>query len=146
MKFRNNKPIIFISARVHPIETPSSFCMKGAIDFLLDKKDFRAFLLRKYFVFVLVPMLNPDGVSNGHCRMDQLDQNLNRYYKNPDPIKQSPCYAVRKLCEHYQKDSRMFMYLDLHAHPAIKGNFMFGNAIYDFIEQVESQVFPKILS
>jgi hypothetical protein len=30
----------------------------------------------------------------------------------------------------------MFMYLDLHAHPAPKGNFMFGNAIYDFIEQV----------
>jgi murein tripeptide amidase MpaA len=136
IKFRNNKPIIFVSARVHPIETPSSFCMKGIIDFLLDKKDYRAYLLRKYFVFVMVPMLNPDGVSNGHCRMDQLNQNLNRYYKTPDPIKSSPCYGVRKLCEHFQKDKRMFMYLDLHAHPATKGNFMFGNAIYDFIEQV----------
>jgi hypothetical protein len=31
VKFRNNKPIIFVSARVHPIETPSSFCMKGII-------------------------------------------------------------------------------------------------------------------
>jgi murein tripeptide amidase MpaA len=110
--------------------------MNGIIKFLLDKKDYRAHLLRKYFVFVLVPMLNPDGVSNGHCRMDHLNQNLNRFYKTPDPIKQPQCYAVRKLCEHYQRDKRMFMYLDLHAHPAHKGNFMFGNAIYDFVEQV----------
>lgn len=136
MKYRNNKPIIFISARVHPIETPSSFTMNGIIQFLLDKKDARAYLLRKYFVFVLVPMLNPDGVSRGHCRMDALNQNLNRYYSNPDPEKQPSCFAVRKLCEHYNKDKRLFMYLDLHAHPAYKGNFTFGNAIYEFIQQV----------
>lgn len=59
--------------------------MTGAIRFLLDKKDMRAHLLRKYFVFVLVPMLNPDGVARGHCRMDALNQNLNRYYTAPDP-------------------------------------------------------------
>ena len=92
--------------------------------------------MRKYFVFVLVPMLNPDGVSNGHCRMDALNQNLNRYYKNPDPVKQPSCYAVKKICEHFNKDKRLFMYLDLHAHPANKGNFIFGNAIFDYIEQV----------
>lgn len=40
----------------------------------------------------------------------------------------------------------MFMYLDLHAHPAFKGNFIFGNAIYEFIEQVESQLYAKALS
>ena len=54
--------------------------MLGIIRFLLDKRDARAHLLRKYFVFVLVPMLNPDGVARGHCRMDELNQNLNRFY------------------------------------------------------------------
>lgn len=136
LKFRNNKPIIFLSARVHPIETPSSYTVTGIINYLLSKDDYQAHLLRKYFVFVIVPMLNPDGVSNGHCRMDMLNQNLNRYYKNADPIKQPSCYSVMKICEHYSKDKRLFMYLDLHAHPANKGNFIFGNAIFDYIEQV----------
>lgn len=107
--------------------------MNGIIQFLLDKKDMRAHLLRKYFVFVLVPMLNPDGVSRGHCRMDILNQNLNRYYNEPDIDTQPSCFAVKKLCEHYTSDKRLFMYLDLHAHPALKGNFTFGNAIYEFI-------------
>lgn len=91
-------------------------------------------------------MLNPDGVARGHCRMDPLNQNLNRYYDSPDPVKQPSCYAVKKLCELYSKEKRLFMYLDLHAHPAFKGNFIFGNAIYEFVEQVESQLFPKILA
>ena len=120
--------------------------MKGIINFLLNKEDYRDHLLRKYFVFVLVPMLNPDGVSNGHCRMDTYNQNLNRYYKNPDPTKQPSCYSVMKICEHYNKDKKLFMYLDLHAHPANKGNFIFGNAIFDYVDQVESHLFPKILS
>lgn len=110
--------------------------MNGIIRFLLNKDDIRAHLLRRFFVFVLVPMLNPDGVANGHCRMDALNQNLNRYYKNPDPTKQPSCYSVKKLGELYNKEKRVFMYLDLHAHPASKGNFIFGNAIFDYIQQV----------
>jgi murein tripeptide amidase MpaA len=62
--------VILVSARVHPGETPASFAMEGLIKFLLDKKDLRALLLRKYFTFWIVPMLNPDGVYNGHYRMD----------------------------------------------------------------------------
>lgn len=58
--------------------------MKGLLKFLTNKKDSRAFLLRKFFVFYLVPMLNPDGVFKGNYRMDAYNQNLNRYYLNPD--------------------------------------------------------------
>lgn len=42
-------------------------------------------------------MLNPDGVYNGHYRMDIFSQNLNRFYQNPDPDKQPSAYAVRNL-------------------------------------------------
>jgi murein tripeptide amidase MpaA len=135
-RFRVSKPIVIITARVHPLETPSSLCMNGIIEFLTNTTDARAYFLRKYFVFMLVPMLNPDGVSRGHCRMDSLNQNLNRYYKTPTIEYQPSCYAIRKLVEHYSKDKRVFFYLDLHAHPANKGNFVFGNAIFDFVLQV----------
>ena len=49
------------------------------IKFLLSN-DLRAVLLRKLFVFKIVPMINPDGVFHGHYRMDKFYQNLNRYY------------------------------------------------------------------
>lgn len=74
---------MLITARVHPGETPASYAMEGVIDFLLDKEDLRAHLLRKMFVFMIVPMINVDGVYHGHFRMDINGKNLNRFYINP---------------------------------------------------------------
>ena len=58
--------------------------LEGILDFLLNKYDLRAYLLRKFFVFMFVPMLNPDGVFAGHYRKDIFNQNLNRYYNIAD--------------------------------------------------------------
>lgn len=73
-------------------------------------------------------MLNPDGVYNGHYRMDIFNQNLNRFYLNPDPFKQPSAYAIRHLGEYYKLENRLAFYMDLHAHPQRKGNFIYGNA------------------
>jgi len=64
--------VVFITARVHPGESPASHSMNGIIKFLLDRNDYRSALLRKYFVFMIIPMLNPDGVYRGHYRLDAL--------------------------------------------------------------------------
>lgn len=85
---RFTKPVVLVSARVHPGETPSSFAMKGLVDFLTSKKDLRAKLLRKMFVFMIIPMINVDGVFHGHFRMDTEGKNLNRYYIKPNVNKQ----------------------------------------------------------
>ena len=64
--------VVLFTARVHPGESPSSYSMNGIIKFLLDRNDYRSSLLRKYFVFMIIPMLNPDGVYRGHYRLDAL--------------------------------------------------------------------------
>lgn len=145
-RFKSNKPYVLITCRVHPGETPSSYTLEGIIKFLVNKGDARAALLRHFFVFQIVPMVNPDGVFHGHYRMDVYNNNLNRFYKYPDPQKQPSIFAIRKLVESLHEERRLFFYIDLHAHAGKKGHFVYGNACDDFIMQIENQTFAKILS
>lgn len=97
---RFKKPVVLISARVHPGETAASFAMEGVIDFLVNNRDLRSYLLRKMFVFMIVPMINVDGVFHGHFRMDAFGKNLNRYYIDPSPQQQPAVYAIKQLAAH----------------------------------------------
>ncbi|KAM7286208.1 cytosolic carboxypeptidase 1 isoform X3, partial [Ixodes scapularis] len=80
-----SRPHVFLSARVHPGETNSSWIMKGLVDFLLSSKPL-AQRLRQTYVFKLVPMLNPDGVINGCHRCSLEGQDLNRQWSYPDAL------------------------------------------------------------
>ena len=91
------KKVIFLSARVHPGETCSSFVMLGILKFLLNDKDPRAASLRRKYVFQLLPMLNPDGVYRGHYRTDTRGVNLNRVYGAPSPNLHPTIFAARKV-------------------------------------------------
>lgn len=57
--------------------------MEGIIEFLINNQDVRSYLLKKMFVFMIVPMINVDGVYHGNFRMDIFGKNLNRYYVDP---------------------------------------------------------------
>lgn len=80
-------------------------------------------------------MLNPDGVYHGHHRMDLFGQNLNRFYIDPIVEKQPSVFGVKKLGEYYHKMANLCFYIDLHAHPQKKGNFIYGNSMENTQEQ-----------
>ena len=91
-----SKKVVFVSARVHPGETSSSFVLNGFLNFILSN-DPRAQKLRDMFVFKLIPFLNPDGVVRGHYRTDQRGVNLNRVYVDPSPVLHPTIYAARQI-------------------------------------------------
>jgi Zinc carboxypeptidase/Cytosolic carboxypeptidase N-terminal domain len=69
------KKRIFMHARTHPAETPSSFLIEGMIDFLLSGSSEATDLLSGY-EFYIFPMQNVDGVIAGNYRSTPKSENL----------------------------------------------------------------------
>lgn len=144
-KFETRKPVIILSSRVHPGETPCSHALNGCIKKLLNLNDRDSILLRKIFVFKIIPSLNPDGVFHGHFRKDRYLQNLNRFYKKPNQQKQPSCYALKILMDYYTDPHRVMIYTDFHAHSSTRNCFVYGNHC-TFVRQVEARQLTMVLS
>jgi hypothetical protein len=71
-----NKKIVFLTGRIHPGETNSSWIMHGLINFLIGPSQV-ARQLRDKCIFYLIPMMNTDGVIIGNQRTDLLGYDLN---------------------------------------------------------------------
>lgn len=93
--------VVFVTSRVHPGETPSSYVFNGFLEFILNPDDQRSKALRQHFVFKMVPMLNPDGVQRGHYRTDSRGVNLNRVYIEPKWELHPAVFCIRSLIMYY---------------------------------------------
>lgn len=131
-------PVVFVTARVHPGETPASFVMEGLLEFLVsdEARDLRSRALCK-----LVPMLNPDGVVLGNHRSSSLGLDLNRQWLEPSAWAAPTVHAVHSLMASYneRKRWRPALCLDVHAHSVALNGFLFCN-------HEDDGDFPKRLS
>ena len=91
-------PIVFVSARVHPGESPSSYAMEEFIRYLLSNE---GKALRNVAVFKIVPMINPDGVAVGNYRCSTYGFDLNRQYQEPSAWNQPEIFGIKDVLERY---------------------------------------------
>ena len=140
----HDKNIIFITARVHPGETPGTLIFNGILKTLINKENPLNNKLLDNFVFKLIPIINVDGVSNGYFRLDQDGFNLNRCYLNPNQKINPENFAITKLFYFYASKFKVRYYFDLHADMNTRGVYTFGNALKLFEEHVENVLFSFI--
>ncbi|MFH1133429.1 MAG: Ig-like domain-containing protein [Nanoarchaeota archaeon] len=73
-------------------EQQSSFYARGSIEFLLDESDETAAVIRKNYIFRVVPVQNPDSTYHGISRYtpvrDGMQHDLNRNWESAEPYKQ----------------------------------------------------------
>ena len=122
-KEREAKPVVIVTARVHPGESAASWMMQGLLDYVTSEVP-RAIELRKAVVLKLVPMLNPDGVAVGNNRASLCGKDLNRCWDKPTELEQPTIHAVKELIRSLGK--RATVYCDLHGHSKNHNVFMYG--------------------
>jgi len=120
-----NKQYIVLTARVHASETPGSFKIQGILQFLTGKSHI-AESLRNKFIFLIIPMLNPDGVivGNNRCSLNGFD--LNRCWESPS-LEQPTILAVKeRLKDLVLRGDNIFVYCDLHGHSKLLNSFVYS--------------------
>ena len=118
--------------------------MRGVLSFLTDPDNKEAKLLRKCFIFKIIPMLNPDGVINGNYRCSLAGCDLNRRWKFPSRQLQPTVYHTKRLIKKVHMERNMIMYCDLHGHSRKPNVFMYGCDIKGSPE--DTRLFPLLLS
>ena len=125
MRDHGSKKAIVLTSRVHPGEPQASFMLEGSLQFLLSDSDL-ARELRKNFVFMVVPMLNPDGVVQGNYRCSLLGCDLNRKWSLPNKYLHAEIFYTKQMIRYLQWERKVLLYCDMHGHSRKQNAFFFG--------------------
>lgn len=143
----DKKPVIVIAARAHPGETNSSYAIEGFISLLFGANS-TGDALRKRFSFLLIPMLNPDGVICGFYRPELSGDDMNRVWQQPDPSRNTIVNNILHVLVAINKTRNIIFFLDFHGHTAACNSFVFGfmnednNPLYS-TERIFGQLMAK---
>jgi hypothetical protein len=117
------KPLIVMVARHHPGETVASFAMEGFMDSLFSEVGNK---LRENFSFLLVPMVNVDGVVCGYQRVSLTGYDMNRTWVAPKADRNPVEFALVQLLDKMVKTRRLLFLLDYHGHASQANAFTYG--------------------
>ncbi|XP_034935304.1 cytosolic carboxypeptidase 1-like isoform X2 [Chelonus insularis] len=123
----SKRKIIFLTSRIHPGESNSSWVMHGTLETLLGNSIY-AQSLRDDYVFKIIPMLNIEGVINGCNRYGLTNEDLNRRWNNPNPVLHPVVYHTKGLMEYCGRVLQRppYVFVDYHGHSRRKNVFLFG--------------------
>ncbi|KAG5177615.1 hypothetical protein JKP88DRAFT_169934, partial [Tribonema minus] len=138
---------VTVSARVHPGETPASWMLRGILDYLTGAEAGAA-LLRRLFVFRVVPFLNPDGVAHGNNRCSLAGVDLNRQWRRPVRALHPTVHHLKALIRSEAARRGVAMYVDLHGHSRKQNIFLYGvdERRRGGLSRPSARVFPKLMS
>ena len=125
----NDKKMIMVLSRQHPPEITGYLCMQSFIETICSDHPI-AKKFRKVYNTYLVPMVNPDGVDNGHWRHSTGGIDLNRDWQ---AAHQPETQAVQKFMRKIKarKGGKFYFAVDFHStwediyytvDPKLKGN------------------------
>jgi hypothetical protein len=139
------KPLVVIAARHHPGETVASLAMEEFMKTLFGRGKDPSRLL-KNFSFLLLPMINVDGVICGYYRPSLTGYDMNRSWITPNRKHHPVEYEITSLLDKLVRTRPVLFLLDFHGHSAQCNSFTYGvwNDEVGFNEY--EQFFPRIMS
>lgn len=136
------RPTALLIARAHPGESPASWVMRGACNFLLGDAGPEASACRAALHWVLVPMLNPDGVVVGNTRTNFAGVDLNRHHHDDFAQETRALRSLVATSLSTEKPANSsaaaglgatpskppLVFVDMHGHSRRRGVFLMGNS------------------
>lgn len=143
-KNKDNRPTLMLIGRQHPPEIPGYIAFKTFFEELFSHKKLSNSFLENFRI-VAIPMLNPDGVDEGHWRHNMNGIDLNRdwaNYNQPEVLA-----AVTWLQNNVSKkqgiwglDFHSTQYDVLYTKDTARVKFRFGDLQEKWIKQLSNQL------
>jgi len=142
---QKSKNMLIVISRQHPPEVTGYLAMKAFVENLAsDTKLGRKF--RKKFTTYVIPLMNPDGVDNGHWRHNAGGIDLNRDWAN---FNQPETQAVKAFMENKVKETEGKFYFGIDFHstwddiyytvdPKLQGNM--PGLVTDWLDEIKNQI------